>query len=104
MACKYAKLKIGKNICEQRIAVYDEIQQLKYKEISKYGNVVLKISNSCWKNIFINIKDTNDIFEHKIKKLKKLLEYEHGLIEAQFFHLYAKKRIIVERQSKEIYR
>ena len=34
------------------------------------------------------------------------MEFEHGLVEAQFFHLYAKKRIIVEKQfspSKDLY-
>ena len=98
LACKYVKLKLGKNLCEQRIAVYNGFEDLTYKEISKYGNIVLKISNSCWKSVFIYKNTTIDIFEKIIKRFKKLSESEHGLIDAQFFHLYAKKRIIVEKQ------
>ena len=37
-------------------------------------------------------------YEKELKKFKQLfLKSEHGLKEAQFFHLYAKKRIIVEK-------
>ena len=98
LACKYAKLKLGRNICDQRITTYEDINQINYNEISKYGNIVLKISNSCWKNIFIYNNSSKKNFEDEMKKLKNLMEYEHGLIEAQFFHLYAKRRIIVEKQ------
>ena len=46
------------------------------------------------------------MFEQALKKFKKSLEFSHGLIEAQFFHLYSKRRIIVEKQfspSKDLY-
>ena len=58
----------------------------------------MKISNSCWKSVFISNTTSIESFNKKLKKFKKLLESEHGLLEAQFFHLYAKKRIIVEKQ------
>jgi len=32
-----------------------------------------------------------------MKKIKNLMEYDHGLEDIQFFHLYPKKRIIVEK-------
>ena len=98
LACKYVELKLGKNLCKQRIAVYNSFEELNYNELSKYGNIVLKISNSCGKSFFISKNIKKKIFENKMKKFKKLLETDHGLLEAQFFHLYAKKRIIVERQ------
>ena len=33
-----------------------------------------------------------------MKKIKNLMEYDHGLEDLQFFHLYPKKRIIIEKQ------
>lgn len=98
LSCKYVELKLGKNLCQQRIAVYDKFEELNYQNLSKYGNIVLKISNSCWKNVFINNNTNIKDFENKMKILKNISEYEHGLIDGQFFHLYAKKRIIVEKQ------
>ena len=32
-----------------------------------------------------------------MKKIKNLMGYDHGLEDMQFFHLYPKKRIIVEK-------
>jgi hypothetical protein len=98
LACQYIKLKLGENLCEHRIAVYNSFEELNYNEISKYGNIVLKISNSCWNTVFI-FKDTKiSNFEKIMKRFKKLYEFEHGIDQIQPFHLYAKKRIIVERQ------
>ena len=98
LACKYVELKLGKNLCEQRIAVYDRFEELNFTILRKYGDIALKISNSCWKTIFIDKNTTINIFNRKIDIFKKSLESDHGLIESQFFHLYAKKRILVERQ------
>ena len=97
LACKYVKLKLGKNLCPQRILVYDNFDDLKYKELSKYANIILKFSNSCKKsmNIPSNINET--YFNKKLQEFKQLLQYKHGLVDAQYFHLYAKKRIIVEK-------
>ena len=97
LACKYVKLKLGKNLCPQRILAYDNFDDLKYKELSKYGNIILKFSNSCTKsmNIPSNINET--YFNKKLQEFKQLLQYKHGLVDAQYFHLYAKKRIIVEK-------
>ena len=98
LACKYTKLKLGKDLCQHRIAAYNSIEELSYKELSKYGNIVLKISNSCWNKVFISKDIKKKIFAKEMKKFKKSNEFEHGIIEIQPFHLYAKKRILVERQ------
>jgi len=106
LACKYVELKLQKNLCEHRIAVYDRIEELSYEELSKYGDIALKISNSCWKTIFISNNTKIYTFKSKMKEIKKLLESEHGLLEAQFFHLYARRRIIIEKQlipSNDLY-
>ena len=98
LACKYVKLKLGKNLCPQRIAVYNSLKELSFEELSKYGNIVLKISNSCWKSFKISNITKKEQYEEKLNKFKKLyLSLDHGLKTVQFFHLYAKKRIIVEK-------
>ena len=98
LACKYVELKLGKNLCEQRIAVYDRFEDLYFTMLKKYGDIALKITNSCWKTFFIDKNTTRKIFNGIMDRFKKSLESDHGLIEFQFFHLYAKKRILVERQ------
>ena len=98
LACKYVKIKLGINLCQQRIAIFNNTQELNYKELSKYGNIVLKVSNSCWKTIFINNNETLESFNEKINIFKKLYEFDHGVINMQPFHLYPKKKIIVEKQ------
>ena len=98
LACKYVKIELGINLCQQRIAIFNNTQELNYKELSKYGNIVLKVSNSCWKTIFINNNETLESFNEKIDIFKKLYEFDHGVINMQPFHLYPKKRIIVEKQ------
>ena len=98
LVCKYVKIKLGINLCQQRIAIYDNINELNYKELLKYGNMVLKVSNSCWKTVIINNNETLDSFNEKINKFKQLYNYDHGVVNMQPFHLYPKKRIIVEKQ------
>ena len=77
--------------------MFDNLEEINFKTISKLGNVVLKISNSCGDKIFINKNISKNNFKKIIQKFKKSFEGEHGLKESQFFHLYAKKRIIVEK-------
>ena len=98
LACKYTKIKLGKNLCEHRIAVYNSLEELNFKELPKYGNVALKVSNSCWKTVLFSNYTNLTIFNKSIKRFKRLYQYDHGIIEIQPFHLYAKKRIIVEKQ------
>ena len=70
LSCKYVKLKLGVNLCEHRIAVYNRLEELNYNELLKFGNIVLKVSNSCFKTVFIS-NDTNiSTFEEKMKKFK----------------------------------
>ena len=102
LACKYVQIKLGENLCQQRIVVYNKFEELNYEELSKYGDIVLKISNSCWKNTFIEKVSKRDVFENKLRELKLNLKSEHGLVESQFFHLYPKKRIVVESQFTPI--
>ena len=47
LSCKYVKLKLGKNLCQQRIAVYNNLKEINYEELYHYGDIILKISNYC---------------------------------------------------------
>ena len=99
LSCKYVKLKLGKNLCQQRIAVYNKLEELNYEELSKFGDIVLKISNSCGKATLLSHTMGKNKYQEKLNNFKKIyLKAEHGLDQAQFFHLYTKKRIIVEKQ------
>ena len=52
LACKYVKMKIGKNLCPQRIGVYDTIEEIDFEKLIKMGNVVLKVSNGNSDTVF----------------------------------------------------
>ena len=95
LSCKYVKLKLGQDLCQQRIAVYNNLEELNYEKLSKFGNIVLKISNSCWKATFLSNTTKKEKYEEQLKIFRQnYLKAEHGLNEAQFFHffhLYAKK-------------
>ena len=96
LACKYSKLKLNKNICSHRIAVYNSVEEINFKELIKKGNLVLKISNGCNDLVFIRKGIINNIDLIK-KKVSYYYNREYPLYYSEFFHLYSKKRIIVEK-------
>ena len=95
ISCKYVEMKLGENLCSHKIGVYDNVDDIDFENITRIGNVVLKISNGCGDNIFIREKPQD------IDKIKNDLKYhfnrEFSLIIPDFFHLYKKKRIVVEK-------
>ena len=96
LACKYVKIKLGVNLCEQRIAVYNNVEEINFDEIIKLGDVILKVSNGCHDNVFIYKNKKNDI-EFIKQKIKQAFSRDYGLVIPEFFHLYSKKRIILEK-------
>ena len=96
LACKYVKLKLGKDLCPQRIRVYDKVEDIDLEELIKKGNVVLKVTNGYDDNIFI----TKDKTLKDLEKIKKDLIFhfnrDYPLMTPSFFHLYTKKRIVLE--------
>ena len=95
LSCKYVKLKTNKNLCPHRIAVYNSIEEIDFDNIVKMGNVILKVTNGCHDNV--DISKNSDI-----SKIKKDIAYhfnrDYALINPEFFHLYSKKRIILEKK------
>ena len=43
LGCKYATIKIGKNLCKQGIAAYNSVEEIDFKEVIKHENAVLKL-------------------------------------------------------------
>ena len=97
LACRYVKLKLGKNLCPQRIGVYDKIEDIDLEKLIRIGNVVLKVSNGYDDNIFItkdkNIKDIENIKNSLIFHFNR----DYPLMTPSFFHLYTQKRIVLEK-------
>ena len=96
LACKYVELKLGKNLCQHRIEAYDRFEDINFEKLIKKNNLVLKISNGCHDLVFIN-NTKNDINKIK-KKVSYYFNREYNLNNVpEFFHLYSKKRILVEK-------
>ena len=98
LACKYVELKLGKNLCPHKFLVFNKFEELNYTELSKYGDIVIKVTTACWNTVMIPKNIRPYLLQNKMKKIKNLMEFDHGLIDMQYFHLYPKKRIIIEKQ------
>lgn len=96
LACRYSKMKLGIDLCPQRIGVYDSVDEIDFKKLIKKGNVILKISNGNHDNTYIYNNTKYDP-----RKLKKIVEKSYyrnfPLIDKVFSHCYSKKRIILEK-------
>ena len=101
LSCKYVEKKLGENLCSHKIGVYDNIDEIDFENITKIGNLVLKVSNGCRDNVFIRDKQEN------IEKIKEELRFhfnrEFSFLKPEFFHLYSKKRIVLEKIFNPIY-
>lgn len=96
LACEYAKMKLGENLCQQRIAVYNNVEEIKFEEIIKLGNIIFKVSNGCNDLIFVFENKKEDIKNLK-QRVNKAFSKDFGLVTPEFFHLYSKKRIVLEK-------
>ena len=97
MGCKYTKIKLGKNLCSQRIEVFDSIEEIDFKKIIKMGNVILKVTNGFGDNIFISDKNTVQDIDKIKENLRNHFNKDYSLTIPDFFHLYSKKRIVLEK-------
>ena len=96
LGCKYAKMKIGKNLCEQRIGVFDDVEEIDFTELRKIGNVILKISNGRNDSVLIT-NTTKESIEQIKEKITSYYNMDFSLIIPDFFHSYYKKRIVLEK-------
>ena len=96
LGCKYAKMKIGKNLCEQRIGIFDNVEEIDFIKLKKIGNVILKISNGCNDSVLIT-NTTKESIEQIKEKITSYYNRDFSLIVPDFFHSYSKKRIVLEK-------
>ena len=78
--------KIGKDICNKIIKIYDNTEQINFDELP--NKFVLKTNHGSGFNIIVNNKTNLDINEAK-NKLKEWMEIDYGrtYTEFHYFHL-----------------
>jgi len=96
LACIYSKMKLGIDLCPHRIGIYNSIDEIKFEEIVKMGNVILKISNGNNDSIYIFKNKKYDIKNLK-ERVEKSFYRNFPLIDKVFSHCYSKKRIVLEK-------
>ena len=96
LVCKYAKMKLGIDLCPQRIGVFNSVDEIDFNNITKLGNVILKISNGNNDNTYI-LNNTHYDLEQLKKQVEKSFYRNFPLIDKVFSHCYSKKRIILEK-------
>ena len=94
-------MKIGKNLCEQRIGIFDNVEEIDFAKLKKIGNAILKISYGY--NDSVLIPNKNKESNEQIKeKITSYYNRDFSLIIPEFFHSYSKKRIVLEKKFSPI--
>ena len=96
LVCKYAQMKLGIDLCPQRIGVYNSVDEIDFEKLIKLGNVILKISNGNNDNTYI-FKNTKYDINILKKQVEKSFYRNFPLIDKVFSHHYSKKRIVLEK-------
>ena len=97
LACKYTEMKIGKNLCPQRIGVYNNVEEIDFEKLMETGNLILKISNGCHDSVYIEKKKSKDYLEQIKKRVTHFFNRDYSFVVPEFFHSYSKKRIVLEK-------
>lgn len=84
------------NPCEQRIGIFDNVEEIDFTKLKKTGNVILKISNGCNDSVLIT-NTTRESIEQIKEKITSYYNRDFSLIAPDFFHSYSKKRIVLEK-------
>ena len=100
LGCKYVEMKIGKNLCPQRIGVYDNVEDIDFEKLIETGDYIIKISNGCHDSVFVHKKKSN--LSYIKKQVIHYFNRDYSFIVPEFFHSFSKKRIIVETKFTPI--
>jgi len=90
---EYSKKKIGKDICNKILKIYNNSQQINFNELPE--KFVLKTNHGSGFNIIVNNKTNLNINEAK-SLLKKWLEIDYGKMSAEFHYSFIKRKIFAE--------
>ena len=88
-------MKIGKNLCERRIGVFDDVEEIDFTELRKIGNVILKISNGCNDSVLIT-NTTKESIEQIKEKITSYYNMDFSLIVPDFFRSCCEKSSPIE--------
>ena len=90
---EYSKKKLGKDICNKIIKIYDNIQQINLNELP--DKFVIKLNHGSGYNIIVNNKSIINLESTK-KLLKNWMKIDYGEFGTEFHYSLIKKKIFVE--------
>ena len=90
---EYSKKKLGKDICNKIIKIYDNIQQINFNELP--DKFVIKLNHGSGYNIIVNNKSSISL-ENTKKHLKNWMKIDYGEFGTEFHYSLIKKKIFVE--------
>ena len=90
---EYSKKKIGKDICNKILKIYNNSQQINFFELPE--KFVLKTNHGSGFNIIVDNKTNLNINEVK-SILQKWLEIDYGKMSAEFHYSFIKRKIFAE--------
>ena len=89
---EYSKKKLGKDICNKILKIYDNEEQINFDELPK--QFVIKTNHGSGFNIIVDNKINLNINNTK-KSLSEWMKIDYGEIGAEFHYLFIKKKIFV---------
>ena len=90
----YSKKILGKNICVPIIKIYDNIEDINFKDLP--NKFVMKYNHGSGMNIICQDKKKFDLHKAK-KKLYKWKNINYGLFTTEFQYMYVKRKIYIEK-------
>ena len=89
----YAKKKIGKDICNKILKIYNHIDEIDFNELPE--QFVLKTNHGSGFTIIVDNKNNLNIEESK-RKLNKWIQIDYGKGTGEFHYSFIKKKIFAE--------
>ena len=90
---EYSKKKLGKDICNKIIKIYNNVNQLNLDELPQ--KCVIKTNHGSGYNIFVTNKTLLNIIEVR-KKLDNWIKIDFGLLNKEYHYSFIKRKIFVE--------
>lgn len=91
---EYSKKILGKDICVPIIKIYDNINEIKLKDLP--NKFILKLNHGSAMNIICNNKSVFNLSKAKLL-LKKWKNTDYGLEHLEFQYMYVNRRIFAEK-------
>ena len=89
----YSKIKLGKDICNKILRIYNNTSQIDFKELP--SNFVIKTNHGSEFNIIVNNKTNINYIQIK-KTLNDWMKIDYGKISSEFHYSFIKRKIFIE--------